>query len=153
MANTERGPLLHETPDFEAVFDDGFDINAAFQSAMQEVASDEELALEEKVRRMEVIITEGVSDEYRDFVDFRAMAAHMEMMCSHDHTLSESIQGSETLAGFMDRYKDDGRGYQDEVHGRHGHDRAAGRNDSKNKKKKKKSGWTGWFGIRLTYND
>lgn len=93
-----------QTPQFD--FDMGdFDINAAFQEAITGVASDTELALEEKVRRMEVIVSEGTSEIYREFVDLRSMAAQMEMMCNHNHALDQSVQGSEILSGFLDSHK------------------------------------------------
>ncbi len=111
-----------ETPRFEDVPDFGmecamgeFDINAAFQEAVTGVVGDVELALEEKVRRMESIVSEGTSEVYRNFVDFRAMAAQMKMLCSHDHALSQSIQGSEMLSSFLDSYKaDDGHNHTDD---------------------------------------
>lgn len=97
----------------------GFDINAAFQGAISDVATDDELALDEKVRRMEVIVSEGTSEVYRDFVDFRQMAAVMEMMCNHDHTLNQLMQGNNTLFGFMDSHKaDDGHNHGDSLHGK-----------------------------------
>lgn len=95
-----------QAPQFD--FDMGdFDINAAFQEAITGVASDTELALDEKVRRMEVIVSEGTSEVYRDFVDLRSMAAQMEMMCTHNHALDQSVQGSEILSGFIDSHKPD----------------------------------------------
>lgn len=90
-----------QAPQFD--FDmSNFDINAAFQEAITGVASDTELALEEKVRRMETIVSEGTSEVYRGFVDLRSMAARI-----HDHASCQSVQGSEILAGFVDNYKPD----------------------------------------------
>lgn len=108
MSKFEQPPRSEEMSDFDMELDMGeFDINAAFQEAIAGVASDTELALDEKVRRMEVIVSEGKSEVYRDFVDFRQMAAQMEMMCNHNHAFSQSIQGNETLSGFMDLYQFD----------------------------------------------
>jgi phage tail tube protein FII len=144
----EQAPRFEEVPDFgmDAFgMNEDFDINAAFQEAVQGVASDTELALEEKVRRMEVIVSEGASEIYRDFVDFRQMAAQMEMMCNHDHAFNQSIQGSEMLAGFMDSHKaDDGHNQWDSLHDKHNH-KDVELGDKKKKKKKKKK--RGWFGI------
>ncbi|MDB5169827.1 MAG: hypothetical protein JWN82_223 [Candidatus Saccharibacteria bacterium] len=115
-----------------------FDINAAFQEAMKGVISDEEIALEEKVRRMEVIVAEGSSETYRNFVDFRAMATQMEMACMHDHNLHDATDASESLSGFRDLHSsEDGHG-----HGKHDEE-----NDKKKGKKKKKK--RGWFYILL----
>jgi len=97
----ERAPQLGETTDFSMDWLVDFDINAAFQEAVYGIAQDTELALEEKVRRMEGIVTQGASELYRDFIDFRGMAAQMEIICSHDHTMSQSLQASEILSGFM----------------------------------------------------
>lgn len=130
--NPVEAPRFEETPDFGMELAMGeFDINAAFQEAMQGVAGDTELALEEKVRRMEAIVSEGTSDVYRDFVDFRAMASQMEMMCNHDHALHQSMQNSETLSGFMDSHTDDGHDHGDI--------------DSKTGKKTKKKKRSSWF--------
>lgn len=150
MNTLEQAPRLEEMPDFgmEAFgMSEGFDINAAFQEAMQGVASDTELALEEKVRRMEVIVSEGTSEVYRDFVDFRQMAAQMEMMCNHDHALNLSMQGNAMLSGFMDNHKadDDGHNHGDSLHGKHSHkdddEYEIGPKRGKKTKKKKHSGW------------
>lgn len=155
MASFEQSPLFEDSEgtEAEAIFGDDFDINAAFQEAMQEVASSEELALDEKVRRMEVIVAEGTSEVYREFVDFSAMAAQMEMMCSHDHQFNESIQGSEALSGFMNSYKSDARDGNDDVTpGRHSRGEGGGNKAGhkyKTKKKKKKSEWRGWFGAAI----
>lgn len=151
MNALEQAPRFEEMPDFgmEAFgMSEDFDINAAFQEAIQGVVSDTELALEEKVRRMEVIVSEGTSEVYRDFVDFRQMAAQMEMMCNHDHALNQSMQGNDTLSSFMDSHKaDDGHNHGEDLHGKHKHkeddeyeiDPITGKKT--NKKKKKPSGW------------
>lgn len=128
-----------------------FDINAAFQEAIQGVATDKELALEEKVRRMETIVTTGSSEVYRDFVDFRSMAAQMEMMCNHDHALNQSMQGSDTLSSFMDSHNsDDGHNHADGSHDKHSHkDNDEYETDPKTGKKTKKKKRRGWFGVYI----
>ena len=114
-----------------------FDLNAAFQGAILGVASDAELALDEKVKRMEVIVNEGKSEIYRDFIDFRQMASQLQMMCSHDHALSQMITGNDSLASFLS--------HQD---GEDGHSHQDHENDKKNKKKKNKSTKKrSWFGF------
>lgn len=136
-----------DTPSFGFEFDasGGFDINAAFQEALFGVVTDAELALEEKVQRMETIVDEGTSEIYRDFIDFRAMAVQMEMMCSHDHALGLSLKGSDTLSRFMDSHNEnDGH---DHGEGAHDHDDddeyEIDARTGKKKKKKKRS----WFGV------
>lgn len=99
----EQSALLHE--DRINFGMEGFDFDAAFQGAISDVATNEELALDEKVQRMEVIIQEASSELYTGFVDFTNMAAQMEMMCSHDHGLREAIEANETLSGFLDTHK------------------------------------------------
>jgi len=150
----EQAPRFEEIPDFgmEAFgMSEDFDINAAFQEAIKGVANDIELALDEKVRRMEVILSEGKSEVYREFVDFRQMAAQMEMMCNHDHSLNQSMQGNNTLSSFMDTHKADG-GHD------HGNSFSRERNnkdndeyqvDPKTGKKTKKKKRRGWFGVYL----
>lgn len=150
MNTLEQVLPLDSAPDFGMELDLGlgdFDINAAFQEAMYGVATDAELALEEKVRRMEVIVSEGTSELYRDFVDFTEMAAQMEWICNEDHELHHSMQGSDMLADFMDRNK------TDEVHDRGGkhtrHDDEYEVDPKTGKKTKKKKRRRGWFGIYL----
>ena len=70
MRGLEQAPVGAEGLEFDFGMD--FDINAAFQDAMQEVATSTELALEEKVRRMEVIVTEGSSEVYQVFSFYTA---------------------------------------------------------------------------------
>lgn len=107
MRSIEQAPEM--TMDFGMA---EFDLNAAFQGAMVDVVTDEELQLDEKIRRMETIITEGTSEIYREFVDFRAMASQMQMMCNHDHALNNAMQGNEKLNGFMSEHSaDDGHGH------------------------------------------
>lgn len=145
MNTLEQTPRFEEIPDFGMEtfgMSEDFDINAAFQEAIQGVASDSELALEEKVRRMEVIVSEGTSDVYRDFVDFRQMAAQMEMMCNHDHALNQSMQGSDTLLGFMDSHKaDDGHNHGDSLNNKDNHEYEIDPKTGKKTKKKKRTGW------------
>lgn len=144
MNKLEQGSRYEEMPDFGLeAFGIGkdFDINAAFQEAMQGVASDTDIALEEKVQRMEVIIREGTSEVYRDYVDFRQMATQMAIMCSHDHVLGQSMKSNETLLGFLDSHKaDHGHNHDDSLHEKH---------DSKTNKKTKKKKRTSWFSILM----
>lgn len=154
MNTLEQAPRFEEIPDFDIVafgINENFDINAAFQEAIQGVASNTELALEEKVRRMEVIVSEGTSEAYRDFVDFRQMAAQMEMMCSHDHAFNQASQGSETLHGFMDSHKeDDGHNHGDNLDNKHNHKKDDDYEiDPKTGKKTKKKKNNSWFSILM----
>jgi hypothetical protein len=155
MNTLEQAPRFEEMPDFgmEAFgMSEDFDINAAFQEAIQGVVGDAELALEEKVRRMEVIVREGTSEVYRDFVDFRQMASQMEIMCNHDHALNLSLQGNDTLSGFMDSYKaDDGHNHSGGLHSKHNHKKNDDEYeiDPKTGKKTKKKKLRGWFGVYL----
>lgn len=152
MNALEQAPQFEDMPDFGMEFEMAdFDINAAFQEAIVGVASDQEIALDEKVRRMEVIVSEGTSEVYRDFVDFRQMAAQMEMMCNHDHALNQSMQGSETLSGFMDSHKaDDGHNHGNESHSKHNHkDDDEYEIDPKTGKKTKKKKRSGWLSLTL----
>ena len=144
MTGEQLKPRADE-PDFgmDFMFED-FDINAAFQEAVAGVASDEELQLEEKVRRMEVIVSEGTSEIYREFVDFRQMAAQMEMLCTHDHAFSQLAQGSDTLSGFMDSHgPEDGHGHQEQDHKHEEEYEIDPKTGKKTKKKKRRS----WFGV------
>jgi hypothetical protein len=111
MISAEQAPNLG----IETFGMDGdFDINSAFQDAMFGVISDAELMLEEKVRRVEVMVTEGTSDTYRDFVDLRSLAAQIEMFCNHDHGFNQALQGNETISGFRESHKpEDGHNHQD----------------------------------------
>ncbi len=150
MNSLEKMPLYQEFPSFDiekfgTIAE--FDINAAFLEAISSVVSDSELALEEKVRRMEVIVSESVSPVYNDFVDFRQMAAQMEMICNHDHSLSQSMLGSEAISGFMDSHKADNKhSHGDELHSEHNHDDDQYEIDPKTGKKiKKKKRTFKWY--------
>lgn len=152
MNTREQTPLLEQQPDFGMDILNGnndFDINAAFQEAIAGVANDSELALEEKVRRMEVIIGEGTSEVYRDFVDFRQMAAQMEMACNHDHSLNQSMQGSDMVSGFMNSHKaDDGHNHnnaQTSYSKNSGDDSEIDEKTGKKSKKKRRS----WFSLLI----
>jgi hypothetical protein len=151
----EQAPRFEELPGFGLEtfgVNEDFDINVAFQEAIQGVASDTELALEEKVRRMEVIVNEGKSEVYRDYVDFRQIAAQMEIMCSHDHVFSQSMKGNETLSGLLDSHRtDDGHNHRDSLHGKHNHKKDDDEYDidPKTGKKTKKKKRTGWFSILM----
>ena len=149
----EQAPQSDKTPDFgmEAFgMSEDFDINAAFQEAIQGVVSDTELALEEKVRRMEIIVSEGTSEVYQGFINFRQIAAQMEMMCNDDHALNQFMQGNDTLSNFMDSHKaDDGYGHGDNSQNEDNHkiENDEYEIDSKTGKKTKKKKRRGWFGV------
>lgn len=81
-----------------------FDVNAAVMGAMHDVVSNEELALDEKVRRMELIVSEGMSPVYQEFMNFRELAAFMHGACGAHGELGQAVRGSETLSGFMDNH-------------------------------------------------
>lgn len=155
MKTLEQEPRYEEMPDFgmEAFgMSEDFDINAAFQEAITGVASDTELALEEKVRRMEIIVSEGTSEVYRDFVDFRQIAAQMEMMCNHDHALNQYMQGNDALSNFMNSHKADGEhNHDDNLHSNHNHktDNDEYEIDPKTGKKIKKKKRRGWLGVYI----
>lgn len=146
MSSIEQVPRSEAEPDFGMEFDvAGFDINAAFQGAIADVGADKELELDEKVRRMERIVQEGVSETYRDFVDFRAMAAQMEMMCMHDHALDRSMQSNVTLSSLMDGH-DSNDGHD---HEKHDHEDEGYEIDPKTGKKTKKKKHYDWFSLLL----
>lgn len=136
-----RNIELEQSPEFgmDMFGSIDFDINAAFQEAVQGVANDDELALDEKIRRMEVIVAEGTSDVYRDFIDFRQMAGQMEMMCMHDHSMSESFNSSETLSDFLSSHKSDRHDHDEEHSSKH--DDIDPKTGKKKKKKKTKYSW------------
>lgn len=152
MNGIEQAPSLEDASVFGIDLSMGdFDINAAFQEAIAGVASDSELALDEKVRRMEVIVTEGMSAVYRDFVDFKQMAAQMEMVCNHSHGLSQMMQGNEILSGITNKFSEGEHDHEhnDVAHEQHEHDpeddddEIGPKTGKKTKKKKQRS----WFGI------
>ena len=103
--------------------------------------SDADLALDEKVRRMEVIINEGNSDTYRDFVDFRQIASQMQMICSHDHALGQMMNANDSLSSILGKH-DDNDGHN---HTSHSHDEDDDDDDNNKKKKSKSSKRRGWF--------
>ncbi|HSW85481.1 MAG TPA: hypothetical protein VLF79_02615 [Candidatus Saccharimonadales bacterium] len=132
---------LEQAPDFDTItygMENEFDIDAAFRDAMHGVASDTELALDEKVQRMEFIVSEGTSELYREFVDLRSMAAQMEMYCNHDHALNQLMQGSDMLSGFMDSFKDDGHNHNSNSFDKHDHKNDDLETDPVTGKKRKK---------------
>lgn len=151
MSPLEQAPRFEDVPDFGMNafgMSEAFDINAAFQEAVIGVASDLELELEEKMRRMEVIVHEGTSEIYRDFVDFRQMAAQMQMMCNHDHAFNRSMQENELLSSFMDGHKtNDGHDHDKDSQGRH-KDEEEYEIDPKTGKKTKRKKKRGWFQAR-----
>jgi hypothetical protein len=119
-----------------------FDLNAAFQGAISGIASDDEIALDEKVRRMEAIINEGNSDTYRDFVDFRQIASQMQMICSHDHALGQMMNSNDSLSSVLGKHDDnDGHNHSSHKH----NDEEDDDDDSDKKKKSKSSKRRGWF--------
>ncbi len=146
----QHGSQFEEVPDFGIDLGMGeFNINAAFQEAITGVVSDTELILEEKIRRMEAIVSEGTSEIYRDFVDFRQMAAQIKMICSHDHLLYQSVQGNYSLSGFIESYEIDSKHHHsDGPYHKHEHqdddDSTEDEDDSKISKKKKRK-YQGWF--------
>jgi hypothetical protein len=139
--------LEHELTIDDLEFGSGFDINAAFQEAIQGVATDAELKLDEKVERMEHIIAEGSSELYQDFVDFRMMAAQIEAFCSHDHALNQSFQNSELLSGIRQTNQfDEGHDHTPHTAGKHEDSSDEEEVDPKSGKKKKKKRRS-WFGF------
>lgn len=117
-----------------------FDINAAFQGAVADVVTNQELALDEKVRRMESIVAEGSSELYRDFVDFSQLAQQMEMLCAHDHDLQSAFESSSSLSSLMNRNEQ-----------KHGHDHDE--KDAKKSKKKKTKLSPSLFSLLLDYKN
>jgi hypothetical protein len=148
----ERAPQFEEVPDLgmEAFgMSEDFDFTAAFQEAITGVANATELALAEKVRRMEIIVSESTSEVYRDFVDFRAMAAQMEIICGHDHAFSQATQGNEILSGFMNSQKaehdHDGSSHSEHCNEENNDEYEVDPNTGKKTKKKKRKGWFGLY--------
>lgn len=149
MKTVEKEPQFQEMPEFGMGLNLlEFDINSAFQEAIHGVANDDELALDEKVKRMEVIVAEGSSEVYREFIDFRQMAAEMEMMCNHDHFLNESVQNSDTLNSFLDTYNNDRPDHGNDSH-RKDDDDEYEIDPKTGKKVKKKKRRKGWFNLSL----
>lgn len=150
--NTLEQPPHENVPDFGMDFgmeNEAFDVHAAFEEALRDVVNDTELALDEKVRRMEFIVHEGASEVYRDFVDFRQMAAHIQMMCTHDHSLQQSLSVSETLTSFIEEFggSHDGHDHDNPFEAkRNGHDSEYEVDPFTGKKTKKKKR-RGWFGV------
>lgn len=152
MKTPEQAPTGELPADFLEMT--GFDVDAAFQEATQEVLSNAELAIDEKVRRMEVILSQSASEAYREFVDFRSLAAQMQMACAHDHSFGQAAEGSETLGGFLQATSN-----ADELQG-HGHlptnekaEESADRKTKPARKKKKKTVKSGWFKILFPGTD
>ena len=137
----------HESVNLDSLFEEmDFDVNEAFQIAASNVLSDGELELNEKIGRMETIITEADSDFYREMVDFQALAAQMQMFCNHDHSLAQSMMNNETIFGFMENahnHNDHG------AHTAHDHDhKDDSEKDDKEKKKKNNKKRLGWFAYK-----
>ena len=95
--------LEPQQPSIHSLFESmGFDVNEAITNAVSGIATDEELALSDKVAQIEAIIEEGeANEEFREFVDFKALVAEMEMICTHDHSLEAAFGQSETISNFM----------------------------------------------------
>lgn len=128
---------------FLAEMIDRIDINQAFHEAAHGVMTDKEMALNEKVARIEHIIQEADSDFYREFVDLRSMAAQIEMMCEHDHSLQAALHKSEAATSFIDQHTENSR--QDH-NDRKRHNKLYKQRKEKDKKKqnKKLKKLTGW---------
>jgi len=133
----ERNPaMVAGIPEFQM---EGFDIDAAFQGAIADVASNEELELNEKITRMENIISESSSEVYRDFVDFHSMAAQMEVMCNHNHVLNSAMESSDTLSSFRTSFADSAE--HNHKHESSNDKVAKEKSKTKKKKKKMRRGW------------
>lgn len=137
LAEQQFAPAAPRVTGDELDFGD-FDLNAAFQNALSDVVTDEELALDEKVMRMETIIAEGSSEVYQDFVDMRAIAAQMEMFCAHDHALNDALGGSEFIGGLLSEHADDGHDHAGHEYSHNNDDDTEEEDDKKSKKKKRK---------------
>lgn len=120
-------------PDFGL---DDFDFNAAFQESVTNVVTNEELLLEEKIKRIDVIMAEAKSSLYQEFVDFNALAAtaaaQMEHLCGGDDE-HQAAKQSDAASQFA---KED-----DHEHHNHDHEDEHYKNKHKDKKKKRRSGW------------
>ncbi len=136
------------SPEFDPfALDISFDINAAFQEAAASVLSDEAIALEERVSRVQTILSEAKSEVYEAFVDFRMLAAQVEMFCNHDHAFRES---------FSQNSIEDASFYRFDSHKDHRHDHVVEsrktqkrkeKEESKKKKDSKKKKCKSWFGF------
>lgn len=114
---------------------DGMDINQAFHEAAHGVITDQEIALNEKVARVENILEEASSDFYREFVDLRSMAAQIEMFCNQDHGLENALSASETVSNFM----------KDTLEKNNSNPGIQEKDTKKDKKKKRRLGWMAIF--------
>jgi hypothetical protein len=145
VKTVEKAPQYEIMPDFGM---EAFGINDAFQEAISGVASDTELAVEQKIRIMEVIVNEGTSEIYRDFIDFRQMAAQLEMFCNHDHDLDHLIRGNETLSDFMKSFKaNDEHEHDNSLHNKEDEDEEYEVNPYSGKKKKRHK----WLSLLLKW--
>lgn len=113
-----------------------FDFNAAFNDAIAGVITDEELELAAKITHIELIISQGTSPEYKEFLDFRFMAQSLALQCAHDHALQYALEQNESISSFMREHNSDGH---DHDHHEHGSDEEL---DTDKSKKKKKIVWT-----------
>lgn len=128
-----------------------FDINAAFQDATEGILTDEVLSLEEKIDKVASLITNASSETYQSFVDFRNIAAQIEMFCNHDHQFNESVAQDTTVSSFLSSFKDHGHDHGNETadHSAHGKKEREKTKESKKKKKKKEAQKKrkSWFGF------
>lgn len=100
------------TASLESIFGnmEGFDVQAAFTEAIDGVASDEALALEEKVARVSNIIQQADSEEFKEFVDMCELAAQIEFICDHDHSLGDLFAEDETVGSLLETFREDTAG-------------------------------------------
>jgi len=126
---------------FSADAIDGVDINQAFHEAAYGIITDKEIALDAKVARIENIIQEANSDFYREFVDLRSMAAHIEMMCSHDHSLQAELGRNETVGGFMKQHEKHFERDHSDKYRSTAQKQKKGKATKKSKKAKRLTGW------------
>lgn len=127
--------------------DISFDINTAFQEAAASVLSDEAIALEERVSRIQTILTEAKSDTYEAFVDFRMLAAQVEMFCSHDHAFRESFSQNSPESTSLYRHDphEDHHHSHKLDHTKAKHEEDKGESKKKKDKKKKRKSWFGFY--------
>lgn len=111
MNSLEQAPSFeqYEPPinmfDLEGVFD----IAAAYAGAISDVATNEELKLNEKIQRIEAIALDASSQFHQDFMTFRSVAgviaAEVAMQCTHNHSLQQEVQDNDLLSDFMGEHK------------------------------------------------
>lgn len=119
---------------------ENFDIDAAFQGAIVDLATDAELLLDEKVLRIERVIEDANSDFYQGFVDLRNMAAQIEIFCNHDHTLQNALESSESVSSFLNDHIQTSGEHEPKT----GEKRTKKLEKAKKKKNKKVKRMSGW---------